>query len=257
MSRLQKPYKLCILNSILRRQIIRYLLLMILSEILLSSCDNEKDIVSLTYNLNPFHSVILDSPFDVTLNESDTFNISIFGDKFLAEKVKYEIKDSVLYIWIDSHLVFSRPKTNVLDIYINSKPLFLVKTEETCNLKTDSPITSEKFNLNLMNKVNEAKLELNCKNFYYYNNFVSGGKLILWGNVENIHLTNLALMQVDALNLDSRSAYVINGSKGDCTVNVEDKLTYSITGIGNINLYGSPKEIIMLEESSSGKLIVH
>jgi len=91
--------------------------------------------------------------------------------------------------------------------------------------------------------------------FYYWNDFPCGGLLTLSGKAESLKLWNYAILSVDAKYLTAKTAIVENNSQGDCTVNVGEKLNYSITNKGNINLYGSPTEIIEGVLNSSGQLI--
>ncbi len=112
-------------------------------------------------------------------------------------------------------------------------------------------------NLAWFQKANQANLELACNSFYYWNNFPTGGKLTLTGAVDILTLWNTAIMSVDAKELTARSALVDNSSKENCEITVLEKLEYSISGVGDIHLYGSPREIIENEISSSGRLIQH
>ena len=66
-----------------------------------------------------------------------------------------------------------------------------------------------------------------------------------------------AIVTVDATNTIVDNALVENDSKGDCNVFVNTLLDYSILNEGNVNVYGSPSEINLVEHSGSGELILH
>jgi hypothetical protein len=207
--------------------------------------------------LDPFNKIELNSPFDVYLNESNSNSIEIIGYEEVIRNVTFSIDSNVLKIGNPSHSKWLTPRKNKIELYINSEQLSGVTANETCNINTLTPITSDKFGLVLASKANEANLELDNHNFYYWNNFPCGGKLILSGKTDELKIWNYAIMSVDAKNLIAKYALVENSSKGNCEVTVLNKLEYSIFGAGDIHLYGSPPEIIKIQVTSSGQLIQH
>jgi hypothetical protein len=60
---------------------------------------------------------------------------------------------------------------------------------------------------------------------------------------------------VDASELVTDSSYVYNNSIGDCKINVKVKLEVRMNTLGNIIYYGTPGQIVILEESGSGRLL--
>ncbi len=207
--------------------------------------------------LSPFTEIEFNNCFDVYLNEDTIYSIEIIANEEMIGDIAFEVQDSVLMINNYASGKWLTPRKNKIQLYINSKQLSKVNANETCNIETISPITSNEFCLVLKSKANEASLELACNSFCYWNNFPCGGKLTLSGTVENLTLWNFAIMYVDAKNLIAKNALVENNSEGDCEVTVTNKLEYSIKGTGNIHLYGSPLEIIKIDLTSSGQLIQH
>ena len=86
----------------------------------------------------------------------------------------------------------------------------MVMASGGCDIKTSNPITSNEFGLVLMGKVNHANLELDCNNFYYWNNFPCGGNLTLYGKTNILDLWNFAIMSIDAKNLIAQNAKIEN-----------------------------------------------
>ena len=80
----------------------------------------------------------------------------------------------------------------------------------------------------LVSKANSASLELNCKTFYYVNGIPCGGKIFLSGKAENVILRNKAIMSIDAKNLNAENLDVVNMSKGNCEVRVNNTFKYGI-----------------------------
>lgn len=232
-------------------------LLILLSLLILFSCEEENLTESILSELPPFNEIELNSPFDVYLKEDTSFFIEIYGNENIIEDIDFKVENNILKIINVSNSKWLTPTKNKIEIYISSKQLSKVSANETCNILTLNPITSSEFGLILKSKANQANLELDCSTFYYWNNSPCGGMLTLYGKTERLKIWNYALMSVDAINLIAQQALVENSSLGDCKVTVINKLEYSIFGVGNIHLYGSPAEIIENQSTSSGQLIQH
>ncbi|OFX61605.1 MAG: hypothetical protein A2046_09890 [Bacteroidetes bacterium GWA2_30_7] len=233
------------------------ILIIFITALFLSSCkkDNLKD--NKYYTLTPFNRIELNSTFDVYLNEDSNYSINIVGDKNIIENITFYIEDNILKISNKQKLKWLTPTKNKVELYINSKPLRMIVAKQTCNINTLSAITSDVIGLVLSSKANQANLELNCNEFYYWNDFPCGGKLTLYGKTEKIKLWNFAIMSIDAKNLITNYALVENSSKGNCEVTVLKEFEYSIFGTGDIILNGSPPKIIENQLKSSGALIKH
>ncbi len=229
----------------------------ILIGIVLISCKKNNPETTISSELDAFSEIELNNNFDVYLIEDSVFFIEIKGYLKTISKVTYSIESGVLKIDNEMKYKFTRPKTNKVSLYIHSKPLSKVTANETCYIRTITPITSTKFGLIFKSKSNFAELELNGENFYYWNNYPCGGKLTLSGSIEELSLWNTALMSVDAKNLLTQYALVENSAKGICEVNVSNKLEYSISGDGNIELYGNPPTQNLIAKTGNGKLIIH
>jgi hypothetical protein len=128
---------------------------------------------------------------------------------------------------------------------------------ETCSIRSVNTIVTRELRIIVGNrpKLTEIDLMLDCDKFYYWNNFQCGGKVVLRGSATYMELNLFALVSVDGRDLATHYAIIENNSKGDCEVDVSEQLEYSIRGRGNIYLHGSPVEIILDEQTSSGRLI--
>lgn len=221
------------------------------------SCEKEDLNEKRSARLLFFNKVELNSSFEVYLKEDSIFSIEIVGHEKVIEDVDYYIEDSILKIRNNSKYKWTKPSKNRVRLYLSSTGLKELHANETSKIETINPITSDEFGLILKNKTNEATLDLDCRAFYYWNNFPCGGRLTLRGNVEELKIWNFAIMSVDAKDLTANYAIVENSSKGDIWVNVIEKFEYSIKGTGDIHLLGNPPLIIENEKMSSGKLIEH
>ena len=230
---------------------------LILIFFLLSACKKDKEErIRRSYSLDEFDTIQLHNSFDVFLIEDSVFSVEAEGSKSDLDKLEIAVENKTLNIKNLKKLKWTSPKGNPIALYIKSKPLKEVHANETCDIRTINPISSDEFGLILKSKANTADLQLNGNIFYYWNNFPCGGKLTLSGQVNELKIWNTAIMSVDAQNLITNYALVENNSQGVCKVNVLNRLDYKIDGLGDIHLYGSPPEIIQKPSSSSGRLIV-
>lgn len=222
---------------------------------ILFSCNKEKHQIVIEDDLPAFDSVLINSSFNVHLVEDSVYSIRVEGDDRYLENLHYEVTNNTLEIKIESGTKFLTPTRNQVDLYIHSKPLSLVVANSTCDVRTDNPITSDEFGLVLKSKANQATLDLDCKTFYYWNNYPCGGKLTLSGQAEEVKIWNWAIMTVDAAALKTKYALVENGARNSCAITVTEKLDYKITGEGDIFLYGSPAIIQNNGVEGTGHLI--
>jgi hypothetical protein len=221
----------------------------------LLSCQKEEQTEKLI-QLSPFSKVVLNSTFEISLQEDSLYFIEVSGDEKLIDFVEYKVVGEELRLSNSKKYKWLQPTKNKIRIVIHSLPLAKVTSNEACNISTVNPITSEEFGLEVGGKLNNAQLELNCNVFFFWNNFPCGGKLELTGQTNQVKLWTDALYTVDARNLNAGYGNVINRSIGDINVQVNDRLDYSIHNKGDINLYGNPSEIFELEaRTSSGKLM--
>jgi hypothetical protein len=168
------------------------------------------------------------------------------------------VQDKKLIITDHSENKWLHPKENAIKIYINANQFKDIMANATCYFETITPITGDSFSLIMgaATKVMEGRLELNTSYMHFWGSHLCGGKLTLSGNVNHLSLNIFSTMAVDASSLNCKSAYVNNSSKSDCELLVTDSFTYSIHGSGNIYLSGNPPQIVLDEQTSTGKLIL-
>lgn len=227
-----------------------------------SACEDELTMASRTESLDEFSLIELNDVFDVYLAEGSENKIEIVADgKILPDIVvkndsgKVSLSNRSTGKWIS-------PADNRVSLYFSlvsgkkERDLVLI-VNETCKIQSVNTI-----HLNAMQIINhprpklmEIDLSVDCNHFFYWNNFQCGGKVSLRGVAASVDIRSFAMMTVDASKLLVMNANIENSSKGDCRVNVSDKIEYSIYGTGNIYLSGNPPEIILKEKTSSGRLI--
>ena len=226
--------------------------------VFLQSCDGYVGEEATLYrSTEPFYAVELNSVFDVYLVQDTAFGVRVSAHEDIIENIKLDLDTGILRIENESMLKWAAPEKNKVKLFIHADRLSVLWPNETCYIKSLTPVISDDFNIVMGHnpKLAVIDLELNCGNFYYWNNHQCGGKVTLRGQSGSATIQIYGLMSVDATALSVNHAYVDNNSKGDCHVWVQEQIEYSIHSVGNIYLYGDPAEIIAHELTSSGILI--
>lgn len=222
------------------------------------SCqDSDLQETTRVVHLKPFYSMELHSVFEVYLLQDTTFNITVTGDSEVIGDVLFSIEDSVLTVSNGNKRKWLNPGTSRVKLYVNSNVLSSINIYETCYIKSLDPIISESFIIinQPTPRLCEIDIELDNSYFLYWNNYQCGGRINLRGRTDYLETHTFALMTLDAKYLIADYAFIETRSKGDCEVNVQQQLEYSIHDAGNIYLHGTPDEIILKERTSTGKLI--
>ena len=231
-------------------------ILLILSAFASHSCKKQLTEETFEKTLGEFDSLVLNSVFEVHLIQGTENKIKIDGAKKILEKITISIENNTLKLENQYNGNWMRPGKNKVVVFITVNKLAKITANETCNILTDNTLIGDEIGLVLTSKLNQATLDLDCETFYFWNNFPCGGKVTLSGNTNILKIWNVALMAVDASKLHTHTALIENASKGDCKIFSTQSVTYTLTGEGNLYVKGNPAEIIKLEESSSGTLIL-
>lgn len=239
------------------RQVQLYIMLIQLL-LLLGACKKVTNLEADHTDIDPFHEILMNSSFDLYLTEGAEYSVRIVADEDIIEHITIDVTDSLLTIDNDKKFKWLTPTKNKVKVYVTSPPLKTVTANETCFVRTLTPITSHEFGMVFLNKANNADLELDCNIFYYWNNYPCGGTLTLNGACNVLKVWNVAIADVQAENLNAKEAEISNNSKGDCVVRVTDFLKYTVLGEGNVEVYGAPIDVVESEPSlGAGKLIIH
>jgi Putative auto-transporter adhesin, head GIN domain len=225
--------------------------------ILFGCAGNDPDQTIRLEKLEPFHSIEFNDVFTVYLTDAPEFSVKILAHDNVASQVRLQVKEDTLKIFTDSKRKWLHPETNRVTLHISTNHLSYINAMATCRFETINPIVTNSLLLEMGSptKLTDVKLELDCNAFMYWNNYLCGGKVSLSGRADNLVLYTFALMQADASNLLSKDAYIENSAKGDCQVWATERLEYSIRSSGNILLKGDPKEIVLREKTSTGRLV--
>ncbi len=219
------------------------------------SCQKDIETKTIFKELQAFKDIELNSFFDVYLTQDTTYSIKVIADESIADKITFIVEDSILKIDNENTWKWMKPNRNKVKLYITSNQPHRIFANETCNIQTINPIISKEIGLIMASKLNNANLALQCSVFYFINNHPTGGKVTLSGQTNRLKVWSTALIEIDAKDLISEVALIVNNSKGDCSVKVTDILDCTITGTGNVISYGKPNIVKLVKNSGTGILI--
>lgn len=217
---------------------------------------SKSTIVTNQHTLNRFNKIEINGSFNVVLIKDAVNKLEVICDDKIIEDILFNISEHTLILSEEIKNKWLKPKiaTPIIKVYYTDISEIVVN--QTCYVTTENAIKQDYFGVVLKSKANVANLNLDCKHFYYWNNYPSGGKLTLAGKTTELNIWNDAIMSVDASELTTEKALIENNSKADCIINVSDSLKYSISNVGNIINVSSPNNIEILSHNGEGKLIL-
>jgi hypothetical protein len=185
------------------------------------------------------------------------YGVEVSAHEDIIDNIKFKLDTGILRIEHKSRMKWMRPEKSKVKVYIHADRLSVLWLNETCYIKSIGPVISDNFEIIMGHnpKLAVIDLDLDCDYFFYWNNHQCGGKVTLRGHANHAAIQIFGLMKVDAVSLAINDAFIENNSKGNCEVQVHDKIEYSIRSVGDIYLYGNPEEIIAKDLTSSGALI--
>lgn len=206
--------------------------------------------------LNNFYKIEVNGSFNVVLIKDTVNKLEIICDDKIIDDIIFSVTQNTLILSEEIKTKWLKPKIETPIIKIHYTDVSEMVVNQTSNVTTENAIKQDYFGIVLKSKANAANLNLDCKNFYYWNNYPSGGKLTLTGKATELNIWNAAIMSVDASALISQKALVENNSKADCIINVADSLKYTISNAGNIINVTIPNAIETLNHDGNGQLIL-
>lgn len=221
----------------------------------LIGCSKEKT-ETIQIPVSAIETLTLDDRFDVILTQGTSEELTVTGHPALIEKVVVKQEGTELHISNDGGTAWLRPGNNKVTLHITVKDLRRINVNETCYVTCSNQLTGNEIGMVMTGKYAEADLQLNCNTFYFWNNFPCGGKVKLSGSTQELKVWNYALMQIEADELITQQCIAENHSKGTIRSEVQQSLTYKITGEGNIVVKGNPSIIQSLGDEGDGELIL-
>lgn len=220
-------------------------------------CTDEYEEVTKTLSISPYSILEIESVFSIYLVEDTVYSVTIVGHKDVVNQIEATVNDGVLTLKDNNKQKWLHPSQNKVKIYVHSPEHYRIDARTSYALRSVNTIKSEQlWIVNDVNvKVSEIDLMIDCRFTLYWNNYTAGGRLVLRGKSEGVQIDNHALHTINSTELEVQSGIVNNYAQGDCRIYIAQRLEYQVHGPGNIYLYGNPPEIVLLQQTSTGRLI--
>lgn len=215
-----------------------------------------KEII-IEHSLADFDTIYVNNVFNVELFQDTINKLSIKGKEAFVKSTNFKIENNSLILNNNHKCKFAKPKDKDITISIHVKQISRIVLGAASKIISKNTLTNpNEIGLIIKSKYNEANLDVDARVFYFWNVHLNGGKVYVKGNVDIVKLWNVSLMSVDASKLKAKNALVENSSKGNCWVDVLNKIDCKVTSTGNVYCYGNPSQVFYNDSSSlGGKLI--
>lgn len=205
---------------------------------------------------NPFHVIRLKAVANVILKNGTEYAVKVVADNDIIDQIKTVSESDTLLISNSAKGKWLNPERNYIVIEITSPEFRTFISDVSYSLRSDGTLSfNEFFVWNFYDvKISDIQLEMDGNYFFYWNNWLAGGKLETSGKLQTAYFNNYALHVIDASKLKAENVTMIQYGREDCSVRATAHLDYALNGPGNIILYGDPTTVL-LEKTSTGSLI--
>ena len=193
--------------------------------------------------------------FEVELKTDSVFSVKLVSPEKFIENISIQL-DSGELTFYDKNFArwlpdYPRPRVTIsfprLDDQVLSRSPLKITTADTLRL--------ERLKLVLLGQTGEYDLLMDVNYFQMVNSSDCFGYYYFRGKAKTAKIWPRGSSQVDASELITRNCNVYNNSIGDCFINASQKIEARLNTAGNVVYSGNPLEIIILEQSGSGRLI--
>jgi len=193
--------------------------------------------------------------FDVTLLSGDQYSFRLESPEKFMKNIYVQL-DSGNLIFSDSNFVkimadYPRPRV-VLTFPELTGTLLL---ESPVRLTTIDTLRLPAFRIQSLGKTGEIDLLLDADRFSITTGSDNSGYYIFRGKVRSARYWARGSSIMDASGLAAEAVDVFNNSMGDCHVNAGQRLEARLNAAGNVYYTGDPGEVVVTEESGTGRLL--
>lgn len=177
--------------------------------------------------------------FDVDLVSGNEGTITLEGEGNLLSYLKVEVVDNTLRIYTEKNRYISPSKGKTIKITVPFESINQVSLSGSGDIRTKNTIQSETFVANLSGS---GDLTLDLKSNQVEVNLSGSGDIVITGNTENLSSKLAGSGDIDASELNAKNVDVAVAGSGDSKVNCTESLKARVSGSGDIQYKGNPKE---------------
>lgn len=207
-----------------------------------ASCKNSEpdSTTSKTFDVSDFSSLDLEIIGAVIYEQSDSFYLNASGSSKLIEELKISNNKGRLSIDLKNKRNYSGDKKELV-IRIGSPHLKEINFESVGSLQIKNNFKSDELTIN--NKgVGQMKID-DCHVGIFNLTSKSVGLIEIKGTSNDTYINSEGIGKIDCSQFKSKRVKVISKGVGNLLVYAQESIDISLTGIGNVNYYGNPKEV--------------
>lgn len=239
--------------------IIRYTVLIILMG-LTSSCEklffnDLSKTTRLVFDDLDFNTVHINDSFNLHLVQDSVYKIIMEVSEELAENMEY-LSDGDTAKLYDHNSKKWLPSYTTPIVYIHFPVLDHLRIRAPGHISTIGTIQQKSFSLLVTQHTGQINLNLEVENLRIITGITRNyGQYIISGTATEAYLWMRSACSLDAYDLNAENTRIINNTINYTRVRANSILRTKITASGNVYYQGTPHEIIIEEQSSSGRLI--
>lgn len=208
--------------------------------------------VKITYDY--FSAITVCNIFNIELKTDSVYTVVIESYEPYIDNIsctmdsgKIEFRDENRWVWLPD---YPRPKLHITFPALDDR----IQIDAPVSMRTQDTLQLEKLNIVSLGKTGEFYLNVDVSSFQLTTGSDNYGFYKIGGAAAYSRLWPRGSSILDASELLAEDCYVYNNSMGDCWVNVSGRLEVRLNAMGNLYYSGNPTEILLLEESGTGRL---
>lgn len=183
-----------------------------------------------------FDEVDVSGQFNVFIRQGADPGLTIETDENFLPFIKSEVNGDRLKIWSEKHFT----AYDKLDVYITTREIKEIDLSGAVVLTGSKTLRSKRLEVDASGAA-EVSLEIQCEEFEFDG---SGAcSITLKGICEEASYDLSGAGEIEAFELETRSTRIEMSGAASANVYVTDKLNVQVSGAGEVNYKGNPKEI--------------
>jgi hypothetical protein len=203
-------------------------------------------VVEETRDIGNFHGLKVSSGIDVYIAQGDDEYLRLEADENLMEHIRTEVIDGQLKIYTDVNIRMAKSKK----VYLRYRELRSIHISSAGDVKGENTLHAGHLELNL-SSAGDLRLEVIADEIDL--DISSSGSASLAGKTGYLDAGLSSAGNLNAFDLEARSADVSVSSAGDARIWVTDEARFKCSSAGDIVYKGDPK-IVESSTSSGGDI---
>lgn len=199
-------------------------------------------------NVGDFTAIKVSTGIDLYLKMDDFEEVKVVADEAVIDKIRTEVKDGVLNIYIKKTGWGNWSFNKTQKVYVTLKELIALDASSGSDVRSENTLQGEELNVSVSSG-SDVVLDIVYRNFSISTS--SGSDAKISGKAKYLTADSSSGSDIDAGNLASKICKATASSGSDILVNVSDELNASASSGADIGYRGNPTTID-INESSGG-----